>query len=212
MSELGEVKAAQLSLMHGVMSTAGKSHSGSPSPPSAFPSQALLSHTLPASFLSISSPPRAPLASNSNAPFVPARPSHDNGDRTAGIHPQESQPSSSAARTYQGTEIYHNPIGASTSPAVDISSENIMLFELDGERVAFDKTAVPNPPQVSFAGGLSRLFREWHQPELLTVSGRGIPIKNRAWFYKKRTNVKPFVWGVIRAKRHNWKASRETLT
>lgn len=87
-----------------------------------------------------------------------------------------------------------------------------MFFELDGQRVAFDKTAVPNPPQVSFADDLSRLFREWHQSELLTVSGRGIPIKNWAWFYKKRTNIKPFVWDVIRAKWHNWKASRETLT
>ncbi len=80
-----------------------------------------------------------------------------------------------------------------------------MFFDLDGVRIAFDKTTVPNPPQVSFADDISRLFREWHQSELLVIGGHGIPIKHWGWFYKKRTHIKSHVWDVIRAKWNKWK-------
>ncbi|KAI0820316.1 hypothetical protein BC628DRAFT_918558 [Trametes gibbosa] len=81
-----------------------------------------------------------------------------------------------------------------------------MYFELDGERIPFDKTTVPNPPQISFASDVSQLFREWHQSNLLVVGGRGIPIKHWIWFYKKRAHIKGHVWDVIRAKWNKWKS------
>ncbi|KAJ2987813.1 hypothetical protein NUW54_g9313 [Trametes sanguinea] len=88
-----------------------------------------------------------------------------------------------------------------------IPSENLMIFELDGEEIAFDKTAVPNPPPVSFADDLSQLFREWHSSNLLVVNGRGIPIKHWNSFYGKRAQIKSHVWDVIRARWNKWKVS-----
>ncbi|KAI0327610.1 hypothetical protein GY45DRAFT_1100462 [Cubamyces sp. BRFM 1775] len=86
-----------------------------------------------------------------------------------------------------------------------IAPEHLMYFDLNGEQIAFDRTSVPNPPSISFAEDISALFKEWHQSELLTVSGRGIPIKYWPWFYQKRTHIKNHAWDVIRSKWNKWK-------
>ncbi|OJT09401.1 hypothetical protein TRAPUB_14125 [Trametes pubescens] len=105
--------------------------------------------------------------------------------------------------------IMPSPLSAATSALAlphGIPTKNLMFFDLDGVRIAFDKTTVPNPPQVSFADDISRLFREWHQSEHLTIGGWGIPIKHWGWFYKKRTHIKSHAWDVIRAKWNKWKS------
>ncbi|KAI0696041.1 hypothetical protein C8T65DRAFT_529848, partial [Cerioporus squamosus] len=73
------------------------------------------------------------------------------------------------------------------------------------EELAFDRTQVPSPPKVSFANDLPRLFREWHDSDLLTVNGRGIPIKHWERFYKKRVGIKQHAWDLVRVKWGNWR-------
>ncbi|KAJ8454346.1 hypothetical protein ONZ51_g13076 [Trametes cubensis] len=94
-------------------------------------------------------------------------------------------------------------------PAQDLTiatEPDLLHFDFpDGERVTFDKTRVPNPPPVSFSDDISALFKEWHQSDLLKVSGRGIPIKYWPWFYQKRAHIKNYAWDVIRSKWNKWK-------
>ncbi|KAM5541491.1 hypothetical protein V8D89_004681 [Ganoderma adspersum] len=56
------------------------------------------------------------------------------------------------------------------------------------------RTNVPNSPSVSFLHDLLQLFQE---SDLLTVNGHGIPIQHWPWFYKKKMNIKPGVWGFL---------------
>ncbi|TFK81643.1 hypothetical protein K466DRAFT_604328 [Polyporus arcularius HHB13444] len=90
-------------------------------------------------------------------------------------------------------------------PDATIPPQNLMIFDLDGETLRFDKTEVPNPPKADFAHDISRLFREWHSSSLLVISGRGIPIKHWERFYKKRSGIKTHAWKSIRALWGNWK-------
>ncbi|OSD07468.1 hypothetical protein PYCCODRAFT_1463720 [Trametes coccinea BRFM310] len=120
--------------------------------------------------------------------------------------PRSDISSDHGPRSPSVSSTHPNAADEPLGPHTTIPSDNLMLFELDGERIPFDRTTVPNPPQVSFANDLSRLFREWHQSTLLVISGRGIPIKHWAWFYKKRTHIKPQVWDVMRAKWNKWKS------
>lgn len=80
-----------------------------------------------------------------------------------------------------------------------------MVFDLDGETLYFDKTRVPNPPCVNFSGDISRLFREWHTSTILTVNGRGIPVKHWEQFYKKRKGIKEHAWELVGVKWGKWK-------
>ncbi|KAI0721352.1 hypothetical protein C8T65DRAFT_692418 [Cerioporus squamosus] len=98
-----------------------------------------------------------------------------------------------------------------------IPTRNLVIVDLDGDELAFDRTQVPNPPKVSFANDLPRLFREWHTSEILTVNGRGIPVKHWDLFYKKRIGIKQHAWDVVRVQWGNWKAcflvtERETFS
>ncbi|KAI0735527.1 hypothetical protein C8Q76DRAFT_792075 [Earliella scabrosa] len=97
------------------------------------------------------------------------------------------------------------PDRSAITPQHAIPTEHLRFFELNGETFAFDKSQVPNPPGIAFSDDLSRLFREWHHSDLLVVNGRGIPIKHWPWFYKRKTDIKPEVWKVIRMKWGNWK-------
>ncbi|KAI0752952.1 hypothetical protein C8Q80DRAFT_1118221 [Daedaleopsis nitida] len=87
----------------------------------------------------------------------------------------------------------------------EIQAENKLTFDLDGTTLTFDKTTVPNPPKVSFANDVTRLFREWHHSTLLVINGRGIPIKHWERFYKKRAGIKQFAWDRVRVQWGQWK-------
>ncbi|RDX57530.1 hypothetical protein OH76DRAFT_1395357 [Lentinus brumalis] len=86
-----------------------------------------------------------------------------------------------------------------------IAPENRLVFELDGKSLVFDKSTVPNPPKISFADDISRLFREWHASDLLVVNGQGIPIKHWERFYKKRNRIKEHAWDVVGGLWGHWK-------
>ncbi|CDO74435.1 hypothetical protein BN946_scf184972.g2 [Trametes cinnabarina] len=125
---------------------------------------------------------------------------------------QTSQSLALTTAAFDGThmddsEQHPHPMPSVSDAACSgIPTDRLRVFELDGERIWFDKAAVPDPPHVSFAEDISRLFREWHQSEILVVGGRGIPVKHWALFYKKRTHIKRHVWDVIRAKWNKWKS------
>ncbi|KAH9858618.1 hypothetical protein C2E23DRAFT_880083 [Lenzites betulinus] len=76
-----------------------------------------------------------------------------------------------------------------------IAPENLLIFDIDGEVLPFDKTTVPNPPPINFSDDLPRLF----------LNGRGIGVKHWAQFYKKRAHIKQHAWDVLRVKWGTWK-------
>ncbi len=90
-------------------------------------------------------------------------------------------------------------------PRAAIPPEYLLIFDLDGEELAFDKRQVPDPPKLTFADNIPGLFREWHESTILTVNGRGIAIKHWDRFYKKRARVKDFAWEKARVEWGNWK-------
>ncbi|KAH9842314.1 uncharacterized protein C8Q71DRAFT_876050 [Rhodofomes roseus] len=50
------------------------------------------------------------------------------------------------------------------------------------------------------------LFREWHTSNLLTIAGRGIPVKHWDKVYKKRSGVvETDAWHALRVEWGNWK-------
>ncbi|CDO74843.1 hypothetical protein BN946_scf184280.g3 [Trametes cinnabarina] len=209
--ELEDIKS-QLSCIHASMSVMGGSHRTTPVQ-TVTSSSPRTSHSFsidapypppgpPPSSTTPSIVPRLPLASTSNSVH-----SYVSLSETT-----ESQSLALTTAAFDGThmddsEQHPHPMPSVSDAACSgIPADRLMVFELDGERIWSDKAAVPDPPHVSFAEDISRLFREWHQSEILVVGGRGIPVKHWALFYKKRTHIKRHVWDVIRAKWNKWKS------
>ncbi|KAI0779054.1 hypothetical protein BD413DRAFT_513918 [Trametes elegans] len=86
-----------------------------------------------------------------------------------------------------------------------IPAENLLIFDIDGESLAFDKTKVPNPPPINFSDDIPRLFREWNHSTLLVVNGKGISVKHWGRFYKKRAHIKDHAWELLRVRWGTWK-------
>jgi hypothetical protein len=99
------------------------------------------------------------------------------------------------------------------SPTRDLSLSEITnplvnkrrTLEIDGERLTFDISAVPNPPTVSFADNVELLLGEWYSSSRLVVAGHGIPIRHWDKFYMKKHKIKPHAWDSLRSTWHNWK-------
>ncbi|KAI9057197.1 hypothetical protein FKP32DRAFT_1681931 [Trametes sanguinea] len=223
LTELEAIKS-QLSCIHALGTNGREDRNAMPPPPSVTPSlpenrhspsgaaHVLVRPDLSQRSVSFSShTARMPLASTSNTAVVVPAGDGDGWTPTGRAHEDDADHGHEPS---EALETYPQSSAPDVSHA-GIPSERLMFFELDGERFAFDKTTVPNPPQVSFAEDIPRLFREWHQSELLVINGRGIPIKHWAWFYRKRTHIKAQVWDVIRAKWNKWKSiveERERFT
>ncbi|OBZ71138.1 hypothetical protein A0H81_08474 [Grifola frondosa] len=90
-------------------------------------------------------------------------------------------------------------------PREAIPRQNLMVLDIGGQELTFDKTKVPNPPPINFSDNLSQLFAEWHVSDLLKVNGHGIPVKHWECFYKKRMGIKSGAWSILRVKWGNWK-------
>ena len=85
----------------------------------------------------------------------------------------------------------------------------VVTLVIDGARFIFDARHVPDPPVQHFSKDIDLLFVHWRTSTILTINGRGIPIKHWADVYKalKRTKVKPRAWDVIKVEWGNWKVS-----
>lgn len=92
----------------------------------------------------------------------------------------------------------------------NIPQENLAIAWLGDEDFPYDKSKLQGPPLIHFSGDIERLCCEWKESNLLTVNGRGIPVKYWGEFFKKSKGRARSVWDSIKVKWSNWKV-RQTL-
>lgn len=73
-----------------------------------------------------------------------------------------------------------------------------------------DARRVPDPPVQHFSKNIDHLFEHWNSSMILSVDGRGIPVKYWPDVYKSlgRMKIKPKAWEAIKVEWGNWKVSQ----
>ncbi|KAG2368462.1 hypothetical protein BDR07DRAFT_1372225 [Suillus spraguei] len=87
----------------------------------------------------------------------------------------------------------------------NIPQENLAIARLGDEDFLYDKSKLQGPPLIHFSGDIERLCREWKESNLLTVNGRGIPVKYWGEFFKKSKGRAHSVWDSIKVEWGNCK-------
>ncbi|KAG2082480.1 uncharacterized protein F5147DRAFT_660488 [Suillus discolor] len=91
----------------------------------------------------------------------------------------------------------------STSPSVPPETAAVLI---PPRYFAYDKSQLRGPPLIHFSRDIERLCCEWESSDLLTVNGRGIPIKYWGEFFKKsKTRSENSAWDSIKVEWGNWK-------
>ncbi|KAG2352427.1 hypothetical protein BDR07DRAFT_1498363 [Suillus spraguei] len=97
------------------------------------------------------------------------------------------------------------------SPIPTVQSEQHLL-PLGDEDFLYDKSKLQGPPLIHFSGDIERLCREWKESNLLTVNGRGIPVKYWGEFFKKSKGRAHSVWDSIKVEWGNCKRRWERFS
>ncbi|KAH9842317.1 uncharacterized protein C8Q71DRAFT_852898 [Rhodofomes roseus] len=93
-----------------------------------------------------------------------------------------------------------------STPVLPHPPQRPVCISLDGENIYVDRTHIPDPPAIHLSDNIPSLFREWHTSNLLTIAGRGIPVKHWDKVYKKRSGVvETDAWHALRVEWGNWK-------
>ena len=80
---------------------------------------------------------------------------------------------------------------------------------LDGERLTFKPSSVPNYPRgLRYSKGrLPALFVDWYESAHVVIEGRGIPLRAFPLVYSIRAGFKRNAWKSHRSTYNNWKVS-----
>lgn len=109
-----------------------------------------------------------------------------------------------------------NPSACNASIRCDnIPAEKLEILRLpDGTEIPYDKTVlVCDPPGKHFSRArIPELFEHWESSNLVTLNGRGIPVKYWNILYGARKLGKPGQWEVLKREWNNWKVRTCSLT